>query len=233
MDRGDSRGLLKGASDIRIDRQPLPERVAEQLRKLILLEKLPPGVVINEREMASLLGVSRTPLREALRVLANEGLVVVEPNRPPRVVAPSLDELLQLIEVQAALEALAGELACRTASDRELQEVWELHQEMVAISDQADPIEFFELDVAFHKKIVEIAKNKPLEQTHSLYNSRLYRARFIASDRAVVRENTLKQHGEIAEALVARSEKQVSHALREHLRAAGKNIVWSSSRITA
>jgi len=105
-------------SDVRpIDRKSLAERVADELRDLVLLEKLAPGASIPERETAEALGVSRTPLRESLRILAAEGIVDVSPNRPPTVANPTLAELGDLLKVQGALEALAGDLACNKAED--------------------------------------------------------------------------------------------------------------------
>lgn len=230
MNEIDLSAILKNEGDIRIERQPLPERVAEQLRKLILLETLPPGATLNEREMANVLGVSRTPLREALRVLANEGLIDVFPNRPPRIADPSIDEILQLIEVQAALEGLAGEIAAVSATDRDLQHIADLHQEMISASDQLEPIDFFDLDMRFHRRIVEISANKPLLQAHAMYNSRLYRARFIYSSGANVRASTLDQHGDIAVALKARDAEGARLALRTHLRSTGKNIISAPKR---
>ena len=96
----------------KIARRSLAEQIADKLRDLVLLEKLKPGSTIPERETADALGVSRTPLRESLRILAAEGLVEILPNKPPVVANPSLAQLKSLLQVQGALEALAGELAC-------------------------------------------------------------------------------------------------------------------------
>ncbi|MEL7416108.1 MAG: GntR family transcriptional regulator, partial [Pseudomonadota bacterium] len=86
--------------------QTLPEQIADRLRRAILHGDLHPGATIPERETSTELGVSRTPLREALRILANEGLVSIRPARSPVVANPSLREIRDLFAVQAALEAL-------------------------------------------------------------------------------------------------------------------------------
>ena len=111
--------------DLSVDVKPLArvslsEQIAVELRKLVLLEKLAPGAAIPERETAAALGVSRTPLRESLRILATEGLVDIEPNRPPRVANPSIAKLGDLLEVLGTLESLAGELAPATMQQTKL-----------------------------------------------------------------------------------------------------------------
>jgi len=212
-------------TDVRpIDRKSLAERVADELRDLVLLEKLAPGASIPERETAEALGVSRTPLRESLRILAAEGIVDVSPNRPPTVANPTLTELGKLLEVQGALEALAGELACKAAADSEIEEIVELEAEMRATSETSEPLEFFQLDMKFHSLIVSASCNDPLIATHQNYNSRLWRARFISSRRRVNRPGTLQQHSSIAEALTKRDGPACAQALKTHLQAGYKNI---------
>jgi len=213
----------------RLKRQSLAEQVADELRNLILLEKLEPGALIPERETAEALGVSRTPLRESLRLLASEGLVEIAPNRAPRVADPSLDELKQLLQVQGALEALAGELACSQASDEELQQIAAIEQDMRRISDSAEPLDFFRRDMQFHSAIVAASHNQALRETHANYNARLWRARFISSRRRVNRAGTLEQHRKIAEALLARKGRMVATSLRRHLDTGFANICKARS----
>jgi len=208
----------------RLERRSLAEHIADELRDLVLLEKLAPGASIPERETADALGVSRTPLRESLRILASEGLVEIAPNRPPRVANPSLDELKGLLQVQGSLEALAGELACDNGSDAELREIALMAAEMVKVSDKCDPLEFFQKDMKYHVSIVAASKNHALIDTHKTYNSRLWRARFISSRRRVNRSGTLEQHNEIVEALVGRQRRKCAKALRTHLDVGFRNI---------
>lgn len=208
----------------KLERRSLAERIADELRNLVLLEKLEPGAPIPERETANALGVSRTPLRESLRILASEGLVEIEPNKAPRVANPSLDDLNDLLAVQGALEALAGELACEKASDQQLQTIAALEAEMAEISDHCEPLEFFQKDMVFHQKIVAASGNASLYETHKTYNARLWRARFISSRRRVNRIGTLQQHKEIVNALLKRDSKASAAALRGHLQAGYQNI---------
>ena len=207
-----------------LERRSLADQAADALRDLILLEELAPGSVIPERETAEALGISRTPLREALRLLSAEGLVEVAPNQAPCVADPSLDEIQQLLQVQATLEALAGELACSEASDEELAKIAGIEAEMRRISDSAEPLVFFSRDMEFHSAIVASSGNLPLQETHATYNARLWRARFISSRRRVNRSKALNEHRSVAEALLARDKEAVAKALKSHLETGFANI---------
>lgn len=205
-------------------RRTLAEEAADSLREFILLEKLEPGTAIPERELAEALGVSRTPLREALRQLEREGLVEYPANRRPRVADPSLDELTQYISVLGALEGLAGETACHVATDKEVADIVALGQEMFELSGTISAIEFFRLDMGFHTRIVEASHNEPLIETHRTYNARLWRARFLSSRQEDRRQITLAQHNDITDALLKRDETATRRALRDHLKSTITNI---------
>ena len=210
-----------------IERKSLAERVADELRNLVLLEKLKPGAAIPERETAEGLGISRTPLRESLRILASEGLVVIEPNRPPRVANPSLAEIKDLLQVQGALEALAGALACENADETEIQQIKSMETQMQqasGVNHPEDPLAFFQLDMNFHEAIVAASGNADLKNTHKMYNGRLWRARFISSRLQVNRVGTLAQHANIVAALITRDADACSDALRKHLDTGYQNI---------
>lgn len=205
-------------------RKSLAEEAADRLRALILLEKLAPGASIPERDLARTLGVSRTPLREAMRALEAEGLIEYSETRRPRVAAPTLAELTNDLSVLGALEALAGEQACDRATPEEIDAVEALCRRMIETSDRSPPLEFFETDMAFHGAIVRASRNPSLIETHRQYNARLWRARFISSRRRPNRKRTLDQHREIAAAVARRDAAASAAALREHLRTAVTNI---------
>ncbi len=199
------------------ERRSLSMEAADALRELILLEKLAPGTPVPERDLAEGLGISRTPLKDALRILEIEGLVEYGPTRRPRVADPSLDEIEQNILVLSALEALAGELACVAATDEEIAEIQKLDASMRALPSDSSAIEFFHLDMEFHARIVAASSNGPLAATHKQYNARLWRARFMSSRQEDRRDNTLAEHGAICKALAARDPSATAAALRNHL----------------
>ena len=201
-------------------RRSLSAETADKLRELILLEKLPPGMHIPERDLAEALGISRTPMREALRMLEAEGLVDHTPTRRSRVANPSVAELSQSLRVLGALEALGGELACTHATDTDLDAIAALNKRMLAESGECSPVEFFKMDMDFHTSIIAASGNAPLVDTHSKYNAKLWRARFMSSRRMLGRALTLQQHQDITNALLARDSTAASLAMRSHINTA-------------
>lgn len=206
------------------ERKSLAEEAADVLRELILLEKIRAGTAIPERDLAEALGISRTPMREALRLLEIEGLVEFSATRRARVAEPSIEELEQYLTVLGALEGLCGELACAQATTEEISQINELNEKMQAGSNVMEPLDFFRTDMAFHRTIVEASRNAPLLETHRQYNARLWRARFISSRRQPDRAGTLAQHDEIARAITNREACASSDALRDHLKSTVANI---------
>jgi DNA-binding GntR family transcriptional regulator len=205
-------------------RRSLSTDTAEKVRELILLEKLPPGMHIPERDLAEALGISRTPMREALRILEAEGLVDHTSTRRSRVANPSVEELSQSMKVLATLEALGGELACSHASDKQLEAIEKLNRRMVEKSDELSSIDFFKTDMGFHAAIVAASGNAALIDTHSKYNARLWRARFLSSRRKLGRATTLQQHQDITDALLARNVEAAATAMRAHIETAITNL---------
>src|SRR3979409_2627992 len=109
----------------------LHDEVVSRLRHVLMEGEIPPGAKIPERELCASLGISRTPLREALKVLAADGLVVLLPNRGSRAAKLTQNDVKELFEVCEALEATAGELACPRISDHELREIADLQTNMI------------------------------------------------------------------------------------------------------
>lgn len=207
-----------------LPRQRLGDQIAEVLRKQILLGDLKPGRNIPERETSAALGVSRTPLREALLTLEAEGLVEMVPAKSPIVANPSLIEVTHLLMVQSALEGLAGECACNEITVDEFEKIEAMHETMLKTSETADPIEFFQIDMGFHEAIVASTKNLSLIKTHKQYHARLWRARFLSSSRKIARGLAMFDHGQIVEGLRARDKDQVAASMRDHLRRAVDNV---------
>lgn len=131
----------------------LPEQIANQLRRDILRGGILPGAAIKERDHAAKMGVSRTPMREAIRLLATEGLVTLRPSRSPVVAQPSLREVADTIDVLNALEMLAARQASQRATVADLNEVCRLDDEIRNGFACLDDVDRFELDMAFHAAI--------------------------------------------------------------------------------
>ena len=216
--------LVNDGPIIANEHRSLSAETAEKLRELILLEKLPPGMHIPERDLAEALGISRTPMREALRTLAIEGLVEFTATRRSRVANPSIDELRESMTVLATLEALGGELACAIATDREITAIADLNQKMIECTDKFSAINFFNTDMAFHSNIIASTHNQALIDTHRQYNAKLWRARFMSSKRKQGRAKTLQQHQYITNALVSRNASKMAQVMRSHIETAIDNL---------
>ena len=211
----------------------LSEDAALQLREMILLGQLPPGTQLPERDLAQALGVSRTPMREAIRLLANEGLVSYTHSRRPFVADPSLAEINDCLRVQGALEALAGQWACAQASDSEIDAIEQLNASIKEARGAEEQLQAFRLDMQFHQAIVAAARNKALAETHTTYNARLWRVRFLSSQREEGRPETRMEHSKIIDALQARDPRATAEALQNHLRTAEKNVAAALAELSS
>jgi len=214
-------------------RKSLAAVAADNLREFILLGKLGPGMPVRERDLAEAFGISRTPLKEALRILESEGLIDYGPTRRPVVADPSLDEINDWLRVQGALEALAGELACEFATDKQLARIEHLNTSIKEARDSDGQLEAFRRDMAFHDAIVEASGNRALFESHATYNARLWRVRFLSSQRVESREGTRREHLEIVEALKARDAAAAQRALKQHLQTAEVNIAAAMAEVKA
>lgn len=195
----------------------LPEQIAHQLRRDILRGVLRPGDSIKERDNAAQLGVSRTPLREAIRILATEGLIELRPARSPIVSMPSIQQISDEIEVLLAVEKLSGELACERATDEDITVIAAIVDQMAEKFDELDPVDMFEIDMGFHSAIARASHNEPLAEIHQTFLSRLWRSRFMAAMQRRNRERVIDHHSHIVAALRARDAVAIRAALGVHL----------------
>lgn len=202
----------------------LAEQIADGLRRDILLGKLKPGARIKERDSSADLGVSRTPLREAIRILASEGLVTLRPSRSPVVADPSLKEITDDLVVMNTLEVLGARLACMNATPAEISRIEAQHEEMLRLSDTADAVTYFEADMTFHRQITAASHNNALIDTHGAYMARLWRPRFLAASLRRDRPRVLRQHGDIVRGLRMRDIVLVSAEIESHMRHLVLNI---------
>jgi DNA-binding GntR family transcriptional regulator len=198
-------------------RPNLHDTVVSRLRDLILESELAPGARINERQLCDRLDISRTPLREALKVLASESLVELLPNRGARVARLDESDIENMFEVMGALEALAGTLACQRIDEAELAEIGALHYEMMAQYMRRDRPEYFRLNQAIHAAIVAAARNPILAATYHSLAGRIRRARYLANLSDERWRHAVEEHAAILDALRARDGARLAQLLAEHL----------------
>ena len=201
----------------KVERQQLHDAVIEHLRSFIVEGMLEPGKKLNERELCEMLGISRTPLREALKVLASEWLIDISPNRGASVSKMSEAELRETFEVMSGLEAFSGELACERITAAEIAEIKALHYAMLACRSQNDLAGYYSRNQAIHDKINEAARNTALRQIYITVNRRLQALRFRSNFQIPKWDSAIHDHDEMLKALDARDGKRLSAILRQHL----------------
>ncbi len=200
-----------------ISRRPLHEEATDRLRDLIVQGRLAPGARLNERLLTGQFGLSRTPLREAFKVLATEGLVELLPNRGAIVSQMDPVRLAESLAVMGALEALAGEFACLNATDGQINEIRSLHYEMLANHARGDLAGYFKFNQAIHLKIVKYSGNNVLYNTYRQLNANVRRARYMANLSRERWDAAVREHGEILDALAARDVVRIKSLLADHL----------------
>jgi DNA-binding GntR family transcriptional regulator len=202
---------------IRIARRPLHEEAVDRVRDLIVQGRLSPGERLNERLLCERLGISRTPLREAIKLLATEGLVDLLPNRGAVVSAVDPDRIAEALAVMGALEALAGELACGHASDEAIAAIRTLHNEMLAMHAKGDLDGYFRYNQLIHLGIVEASGNPVLSSTYRQLNANVKRARYMANLSRERWDAAVAEHEEIIRALERRDAAALRGLLGDHL----------------
>jgi DNA-binding GntR family transcriptional regulator len=200
-----------------ISRQSLHGAVVNRLRDMIIEGELLPGARIHEAQMGTQLGVSRTPLREALKYLASEGLVELVPSKGAVVKRFGAKEVKDMLLVVKAMEELAGALACANGSDADIAKVRSLHDAMMRAYARGDRLEYFKLNQNIHSAIVAASDNFTLINLHALLQSRLKRVRFIGHEGPEKWAAAVAEHGEMITALEARDAAALPKVLGTHL----------------
>ena len=203
---------------MRIVRQALYLEVADRLRAMIDDRSLAPGAWIDEVALATLLGTSRTPMREALKVLAAEGHVELLPNRGARVRELSLEEVEGLFAVAGALEALAGEQAAARVTDAQLAEITALHERMRDAFAARDMASYYALNRGIHETIVQATRNPVLLDQYALINARIRRIRFNSPMTPEIWSRAMAEHEGMLNALARRDAASLSGILKTHLK---------------
>ena len=201
-----------------ISRRSLHTEVVDCLRDMIVEGALPPGSKVPELELCERFGVSRTPLREALKVLAADGLILLAPHRGAWVSKLTITELEEVFPVMGALEALSGELACERITDRQLEEIRKAHNEMVGYYQARQRQEYFRLNQQIHQAILEAANNQTLAAQYRSLASRIRRARYLANMSDKRWSQAVDEHKRILRALEDRDGGKLATILKQHLR---------------
>lgn len=205
------------AEIIEIARVALHDQVVARLRTLLIEGHIAPGAKLNERELSALLRVSRTPLREAIKLLASEGMVDLLPNRGAVAVKLTEADILNTFEVLAGLEAMSGELAAERMSEEELVEVRAMHFEMLASFTRRDLSNYYRLNALIHAAINRAAGNPVLTSTYQSINARVQSLRFRTNQNDAKWSRAMQEHEVMIQALQARDGTAMREVMVKHL----------------
>ncbi|MCB5411260.1 GntR family transcriptional regulator [Pseudogemmobacter faecipullorum] len=194
--------------------------ILSRLRDYVVEGNIAEGARVPEKLLCEMLGISRTPLREALKVLAAEGLIELLPNRGARVKALTTEEVGELFDLMGGLEALAGRLACERITAAELDEIEHLHREMYAFYLRGDRHGYFRFNQMIHDRILQAAGNQALTLSARSVQGRIRRVRYAANldDQGARWSEAVREHELILEGLRRRAADDLASVLFNHLR---------------
>jgi DNA-binding GntR family transcriptional regulator len=206
--------------------------LVEHLRHLVQTGELAPGEPIVEKDLSEQFGVSRTPLREALKVLSSEGLVELRPHRTPIVAPVDPREIAAIFEVLEGLESVAGRRACENMTDADLAELEAMHAVMNAEHDRGNRVAYQIQNREIHFRIVELANNPVLKATYAKFMIQVVRARGTNTYDPARWIQSRAEHEMFMKAFRARDPQSVAAALVHHTRETGTSVIAKLLRFT-
>ncbi len=200
----------------KLNNRPLYEDVADRLREQIFSKQLAPGSRLDEQSLAEQFGISRTPMREAIKVLASEGLVTIKMRRGAHVTEVNRGDLEQIYTVLSLLEGQAAKQTATKASEDQLNLLDHLHHRLEKAAADRDIEQFFEINSKFHELIQEIAGNRWMNGVIADLRKvlKLHRRDSLTSTGRI--QNSLLEHREILKAILRRDELAAETAMRKH-----------------
>ena len=219
--------MTRIGADLNLHRRYIHDDVADRLRNLILSGELPPRSRLNELDLAERFGISRTPLREAIKILATEGLLELLPNRGARVAVLSAEEIDDMMLVIGGLEAMAAELACARITAPEVEAIAADHDAMMAHWRAGAEAAYFARNKAIHDAIMAAARNPVLSGLYVNLSGRIARARFVAHKTPAQWKKAVEEHERMLDLLRRRQGVRLARLMRAHL--SGKTPVIAAA----
>jgi DNA-binding GntR family transcriptional regulator len=205
--------------------KPLRELVFESLREAIITGKLSPGERLMEIQMAEEMGVSRTPVREAIRKLELEGLVVMLPRKGAYVAGLSLKDITDVFEIRGALEGLAAELAAERITDEELEGLERYLVKITEESETGNLTKVVETDTDFHSLIYSASRNQRLSQIINNLREQIQRFRTTSLSYPGRMKVAVEEHRKIVEAISSRDGELARKLAHEHMENAENSMM--------
>jgi DNA-binding GntR family transcriptional regulator len=186
------------------DHQPLPDKICEFIREAIIVGKMKPGEKISEAKLAEDLHISRTPIREAIRMLESEGFVSIIPRRGAIVSEFTTHDLYEMYQVKACLDAFAASLVAVSISERELARMRRLNQEEQAAVEQQDFARYVKIHEEFHQVFIGKSGNDKLDHLNLTMMNHIQRLQSFFTDKPEIFRSCSATHGELIAAFEAR-----------------------------
>ncbi|AWU96333.1 GntR family transcriptional regulator (plasmid) [Azospirillum ramasamyi] len=208
-----------------IGRVTLHDEVAARLRSMIVEGELSPGARIPESQLCEAFGVSRTPLREALKVLASEGLVELLHSRGAIVKRMCVQEVADIFELMAGVEYMTGQLVCQRATAEEVEELQDLHARLLDFHRRGRRSDYFRTNQKIHRRIAEVSGNRVLAEMQADFSGKIRRARYMANLQQARWDESVQEHEAFMEALAQRDGDLMGQRLRDHMRHTGDVVI--------
>lgn len=215
-----------GASRI-VLRESMHAQILPELRRDIVENRWKPGERLPEPLLCEEFDVSRTPLRDALRILATEGLVELIPHVGAVVTAPDSPDIEAKLQVLGALESLAAELAAKQRSSSALQRIARLHERMSEATRKDDVPGYYQLNDEFHKEIVAASGNATLAAMHEHLMWHVHRIRHAANEHEQLKPASAREHDVIVKSILAGNSAAAGQAMRSHIDSVATKILAS------
>ena len=212
-------------------RQTLHESLLERLRQMIQDGELAPGTRLSEQSLCERFGVSRTPLREALKILAADGYLDWRANRGIHVAEIQAREVVAAFELLGGLERLIGEIVPQRVTADDVQALEVMHADMVRLHAQSDRKAYFRLNQAIHAELARLTRNPVIEDVYGSVQRRVYRARALSNTERLRWDASVQEHERIMAALRARDPARLSVELMSHSKATETVILRELARL--
>lgn len=203
---------------MKIKKETLHIQIADHLRSLIMTGELKEGDKVNENELCATLGISKTPLREALRVLSAEGLISLVPNRGSFVTKPTVEEINEMFDVMTLLEGYCAREACKKMSRKDFAHLKELHAKLEQHSARRDQKEYIRVNNRFHTFLQELAGNRTLNQIVDGFRKKILLYRFQSLNLPRRFEDSITEHRLLLEAFEKRDGRAAEALMQRHLK---------------
>lgn len=217
--------LSSGSSKRPLERMSLHHQLVAKVREMIVDGELEAGTALPERMLCETFGVSRTPLREAFKILASEGLIELRSHRTPVVTSINRAEIANIFDIMVALDGVAGAQAASLATDNDIARLNMMHDQLVKLHRQASRMAYFRLNQEIHVEITRLAGNPVLLNIWTTLHANIFRARAVANYSTRRWKESVKEHEEFMTFLRARDAARFAAALSAHTRKTGDAVL--------